>query len=214
MTVAEIIVVLNNHGFEDTDDVEKMEAMNDAYYDVCSRERWPFLESEADVAVSAGSVNVTEPTDMSKVVNIRVESLARKLEPERLENIYAADPALVETGPPIFYYFVGDQLRIWPKPDAAYTLKVTYERWPTELTTGSGEAAILLPVRHHRVLVTGTLFKLYLMEDDSELSEQFERHFETRIERMRADLHARQIDRTEYIVDLNPEDYENFPWRY
>jgi hypothetical protein len=59
------------------------------------------------------------------------------------------------------------------------------------------------------VLVTGALYKLYLMEDDAELSAQFERHFENRIERMRVDLHQRQIDREEYIIDVDPESYES-----
>jgi hypothetical protein len=210
MDVAEIIVVLNNHGFEDTDTTEKMEALNDAYYDFCSREDWPFLEAEASLSITSGSVNVTEPTDLSKVLAIRIASIPRKLVPERYENIITADPDLAVTGAPRAYYFVGDQLRIYPTPDANYTASIYYSRFPTELSSSEVEANILIPKRHQRLLVTGTLYKLYLMEDDPDLSNQFERHFENRIERVRADMHNRQLDRTDYIVDVNPESYDEF----
>jgi hypothetical protein len=209
VTVAEIITILNNHGFEDTDTTEKMEAINDAYFDVCSRERWPFLEKEVDLAITATSADVTEPADLSKVIGVRIASVPVKLLPERYETLAASDPAMDETGVPQFYYFVGDALKIYPTPTSSYTARIFYERWPTELLSSDAESAILLPVRHHRVLVTGALFKLYLMEDDAELSTQFERHFESRIERMRVDLHQRQIDREEYIIDVDPENYES-----
>jgi hypothetical protein len=138
-----------------------------------------------------------------------VPSIPRKLLPERYETLIANDPGLTETGVPHFYYFLGNAIRIYPTPDTTYTAQLYYEKWPTELDAASAETAILLPVRHHRVLVTGALYKLYLMEDDAELSAQFERHFENRIERMRVDLHQRQIDREEYIIDVDPESYES-----
>lgn len=210
MDVSEIITVLNNHGFEDTDTTQKMEAMNDAYYDFCSREDWPFLEAETTFSISAGSVAVTEPADLGRVLSIRIDSIPRKLIPERYENIIAADPGLEVVGAPRAYYFVGDQLRIYPEPDAAYTATLFYSRYPTELTSSDVESAILIPKRHQRLLVVGTLYKLYLMEDDPELAQEFERHFESRIERVRADMHNRQIDRPDYIVDVNPESYDDF----
>jgi len=209
MDVSEILTVLNNHGFEDTDNTQKMEAMNDAYYDVCAREEWPFLETESNISIDVAG-NCTEPTGLSKVISIRIPSIPRKLNPERYENIITYDPALSQTGDPSCYYFLGNELKFWPKPTATTSATIVYSRFPTELTTSSLETDILIPVRHQRILVTGTLFKLYLMEDDAELAGQFERHFENRIERMRADLHTRQIDRPEYILDVTPEDYDPF----
>jgi hypothetical protein len=208
--VSEVLTVLNNHGFEDTDTTQKMEALNDAYYDFCSREDWPFLEAETTFAITSGSVSVTEPTDLSKVLAVRIDSIPRKLVPERYENILASDPGLEVTGAPRAYYFVGDQLRIYPEPDGDYTASIYYSRFPSELASDDTESEILIPKRHQRLLVVGTLYKLYLMEDDPELAAEFERHFESRIERVRADMHNRQIDRPDYIVDVDPESYDEY----
>jgi len=93
---------------------------------------------------------------------------------------------------------------VWPIPGATQTVTMKYIHWPAELVAVDVEAAIILPSRYHRrVLVNGTVYKLYLMEDDPELAREFKNLYEEAIERMRSDLWKRQYDQPDYVHVLD-----------
>ena len=70
----------------------------------------------------------------------------------------------VSSGKPEFYCFVGSNLQVWPTPDAAYTLYMTYYRDPSLLTATSDVPEI--PAKYHHILVTYALIKCFEREND------------------------------------------------
>src|SRR5206468_2523174 len=87
---------------------------------------------------------------------------------------------------------------------ATYTLGQVYLVYPTALGSSDAETLILVPPRHHQVLVEGTLAKLYKMEDDMELSLASANEFEKVLATMKDDLFRRtSADRADriYVVD-------------
>lgn len=214
--VSEIITILDDHGFSDAVTQTKVDAINDAYWDVCSREPWPFLEKSASVSFTAGDDTPTMPTDFRAVLSLFIPAQSLVLQPERLDTLAKNYPAQLgstaaaDRNRPLFYYFVGNELRLYPTPDAAYTATLFYVSWPAELTSGTLEAAIMVPARHHRVLVSGALSHLYRQEDDPDNAMLFETQLEKRLQSMRNDVYQRQFDRPDRVVDVYGDDYLDY----
>lgn len=201
---------LADHGFEDLSDTRLTAFINDAYWDIASREPWPFLEAQVtNITTTAGSADITEPSDFGQVQSIVIDSQGITLQPKRWEWInknYSG--SLTTTGLPYYYYFIGNQVKLYPIPDAAYTLTMQYLSVPTALTAGSDTP--ILPTRHHRVIVLGALISAYNMEDDGESADRFEKQYEKRLALMRNDLWQRQYDRPDFVDAIADDDFYDF----
>lgn len=206
-----MITEIRDHGFDDLTDTRILSFLNDTYFDVCAREPWPFLEKQSALTVNASGV-VTSPTDISKIISIvnTTENMP-KLLPWRLDTFTKAYGArLTEAGDPYIYYFLGETLNVWPIPSSA-TLTARYIRVPAALTV-TPDSSPILPARHHRVIVLGSLVKCMNMEDDAENAAVFTNLFEQRLMQMRNDLWMQQYDRTDTIQDLDGAD--EVDWLY
>lgn len=202
MDVPAIFSELNDHGFEDTTDTRKLAILQDVVWDVCSREPWPFLEQTAAMTFSAATAQLTLPSDFKAALALVIPGQA-VLIPERLDTVtktYLSQPN--QSGLPFQYYFIGEGMYVWPTPDKSYTGTLMYLRVHPALTATSAESEILIPARHHRVLVLGSLAKLYAMEDDTDLGAVFTQQYEQRLVTMEADLWKKQYDRPDRVVDF------------
>lgn len=201
MLVSEMISEIKDHGFDDITDARLLGFINDTYWDICSRESWPFLELSATPTVDATGL-VTAPTDIGKVLKLVDTGLGTVLEPIRLDafTAYHANE-LSKTGNPYAYYFIGDALHVYPV-SSTNSLALRYIRVPAALTA-SPDSSPIMPARHHRVFVLGALVKCFLLEDDAENAGVFSNMLETRISQMREDLWKHQLDRPDTIQDLD-----------
>jgi hypothetical protein len=211
MDVSEMITELNEHGFEDTSSVRKVALINDTIWDICSREAWPFLEGSIELTFNGSStVPSNFPTDFSKALSVTDAASGNVIRWERWEVVQKTYPSSIDTaglGYPQAYYFRDNQLRVFPLPASNMTLDLNYVKWPAELSAGSLEADIVIPTRHQRAIILGTLYKLYAMEDDPELSALFKDEYETRVSMMRDDLIREQYDLADRIFVLDDDDY-------
>lgn len=207
MTVQDIIDELNDHGFTDTSTARKVALINDTVWDICSREPWPFLEESIDLTFDGSSAIPTNwPTDFRAALVLVDPSNGSLLEPKRLDALEkesAEDIDTVDT--PTAYYFVGNQLRLFPVPNDGTTIRMRYLRLHPTLTSSSGAADILIPAQHHRAISLGALYKLYDMEDDFDISQRFQGEYESRLASMRSELWMRQYDRPDRIFDVDTE---------
>lgn len=213
MTVDEILTQLNNAGFEDTDDAEKLNQINDTLWDIESRALWPFLEKTVALDFDGSSPTATNmPADFKAVMWLHDITNGITIWPERLSTIrdrHGSQIAVVSD--PVSYYFLGNSLRLFPVPSASTgRFQLDYVASQPELNEASAEADILLPPRHHQVITLGALWRLYEIEDDPEQGAVFNERYEGRIARMSEDLFRRQYQRADqiYIID---EDDEMWP---
>ena len=206
-TVSEMLTELSDHGFADTSQVRKLALINDTVWDICSREPWPFLEDTRTLTFSGSSTtSATDLSDLRAVLSL-VRSDGTPLQPRRLDEMeksYGTD-LTTATGTVTDYYFVGDELHFYPIPGAAETVRARILKHHPELTDASVEADILIPLRHHRLIVLGTLFKLYDLEDDFDLSARFQGEFENRLLTMRGEVWSKQYDRPDRLYDIDTE---------
>lgn len=210
MDMAGFISLLNDHGFEDTSSTRKVEAINDAQNDICSREPWPFLEKEIDLTFSGSSGVATNlPTDLRAVLQLANKVTGAVISPSRADDwtkwfiTYANDVA-----DPFTFYFVGNQMRLHPKPPAATTARLLYISTPATLIDTSTEASFAVPPRHHRAIAYVALSNLYSMEDDQENALDFAGKAEKRINSMRSDLWQRQFQSPDFIHIVDYDDFD------
>lgn len=204
MTVEEIIEDLDDHGFEDTPVERKLAVINETVWDVGSREPWPQLVTATTLNFDGTSGTPTNmPTDMRAVISLGYADRRKTLRPVRLDDFeeqHGYDEA-TGSGDPQMYYFEGSTLRIWPRPaSGSGTMRLKYLKTTAALTEISTANDIWIPVRFHRgLIVNGSVYKLYIMEDDPELAREFERLYEKAYSNMRADLFMQQYDENEMI---------------
>lgn len=203
MDMAAIMEELADHGFNDTSEQRKLDVINDTYFDVCSREAWPFLEKQINLSFTGNDTASNFPADFSKLISLVEPTTGSVIKPTRLDDFANNFTLVTDTGAALRYYFLGNSLRINPKPPSGSTLVLNYTANPEPLVPASDESDILIPPRHHRVLSLGSLVKLYLMEDDPELAQAFQAQFEARIQTMRADLWQRDFA-PDFIHETDP----------
>lgn len=205
MDMSEIVSELTDHGFEDTSLARKVAVVNDTYFDLCSREAWPFLEKQASLSFTGGDTPAFQPSDFSKVISLVNPTSGQVLVSTRLDDFAQSfSTSAANVAAPFRYYFVANQIHVYPTPPAGTSLSLNYVSKPPELTDTSVEADILIPAQHHRTLVMGALAKLYLMEDDPELASAFNAMFEARIQTMRADVWTRDFE-PDFIHNTDPD---------
>lgn len=214
MDVPTMLDIFESYGFETDDELtedRKVEALNETYWDAASRNEWPFLEASAVLTFDGTSgVPTNDPGDIGQVITASRVSDGVVMEPWRMDDFYEYyASALTKQGGPLLYFFEAGQLNAYPVPSATDSLLVKYIRVPDELTATSVEADIKWPKRYHRgVLVMGTLSRLAVMQDDTDLGAAYERLFEKALGTMVEEVFKQQSQRSDYIHVNDPDNWD------
>lgn len=213
MDVSEILTELTDHGFEDTSTERKLAKVNDALWDIESREPWPFLEKTATLNFNGASPAATNlPADFKAVLWLYDNTNGVTLWPERLSTVRDRyGNTINQVSDPASYYFVAGELRLYPVPASSTgRFQLDYMATQTEVTENTLQAAILIPPRHHQAIVLGALWRLYKMEDDPENGNAFQIDYENRLQQMHEDLFRRQYQRSDQIFVVDEDDLYDY----
>ena len=219
MTVAEMISEISDAGYGDVSSTRQVSYINDTLWDITAREKWPFREK--NLALNFDGVSATPsnwPADFSKVVGIYDTSLGDAVWPERVETIrdrYASNLTSTDANNLLFaYYFVGYTPFFFPIPVASTGRYVMdYIAKQVALTSSSVETDILLPKEFHRAIVAGTLYKLAMLFDDTDIAPMYQAEYENKLMQMREELLRRQYQRPDQIfVTDESDEWDNTPF--
>ncbi len=239
MTLDEMYDEMDLYGFEDFDNSQKLVLLNEAYFDIVTREPWPFMEK---------MVQFVAPSGVSQITNgslFRVKTADNKLDnsltdiqntpqqfphskyyvnsvlsfvdvthdvvmiPERgdvIEKNYRLD---LDTSTPSKYYFVGDDMFVYPTVSGDTAYRLYFLQLPTAATENTDTGAWLIPERHHSIIMYGALVKAFLVNDDPQAS-LFQNMFEQRYQQMRNDVWMNQYDRPDRVHVLT----DSYDWSY
>lgn len=225
MTLDEMYSEMELYGFDDFEDSQKLLLLNEAYLDIVTREPWPFMEKMVEFTAPNGTTKVTNSATLTidNVSNVAITDLNSVLSftdithdvimiPERtdvIEKNYKINNLNVY---PERYYFVGEDLYLYPATSGSTTYRLYYVRVPVTATdTGSDTDSnvYLIPARHHSIIVYGALVKAFLVNDDPQAA-AFQNMFEQRYQQMRNDAWMQQYDRTDRIHILT----DSYDWNY
>ena len=209
MTIDQMFTEMDLYGFEDFDDDAKLILINEAYFDIVTREAWPFMEGLATIAQPSADDTLNVPTNFQAVLSLVDTDNNIVLEPERNDVVEKNIRLNADSGSPNKYYFVGETLYLYPSDNTGTTYRLYYIKSPSVLTVDSVPADILIPARHHSIIVYGALVKAFLVNDDPQAA-VFQNMFESRYMQMRNDVWMRQYDRPERIHVIT----DSHDWAY
>lgn len=214
MTLDEMYDELDLYGFDDFEDSQKLTLLNEAYFDIVTREPWPFMEKVTPITVNSGVSQITnnanvspQITDLGSVLSFIDTTNDVVMMPERgdvIEKNYRVNDT---SSYPDRYYFVGNELFVYPATIGSTSYRLFYTRTPSAATTTSD--TFLIPSRHHSIIVYGALVKSFLVNDDPQAA-AFQNMFEQRYQQMRNDVWIKQYDRTDRIHVLT----DSYDWNY
>lgn len=201
-------------GFETDDTMTaavQLDALNETYWDICSREPWPFLEKSATLTYSGSSgIATNNPTDLNQALLAVRTADGQRLEPWRLDDFYQTyGSALTTVGSPMLYFFEAGVLNVYPVPNTTDTVLIKYLKTPAALTQTSVETDIIIPPKWHRqALVLGTLSRLAMIQDDTDMAAAYGNLYEKALANMVADLFDQQSDRPDFIHVNDPDNWD------
>lgn len=151
-------------------------------------QRWPFYETSETVS----TVSDTAVYTLGSVDRVRSMHGPRG-ELQWMDEAAARDKfwmvtTSVPNGFPRAWSEFGDGVRLWPTPDAAYTVTVLGYRKPLTVWQGIAGEEPDLPVQFHDVLMSWVLFRTYLQQDDPQLADVEFRNFSESMTQMTADV--------------------------
>jgi len=213
VTLDDMYTEMELYGFDDLEDAQKLILLNESYFDVVTREPWPFLEALSTIVVPSGQEQITNntlvvpnPTNVNSVLSFIDTSNNIVMTPERVDVIEKAYFLSLDTSISSVYYFLGDELMIYPASSGS-TYRLLYTKTPVAATTTSD--TFYIPSRHHSIIVYGALVKAFLVNDDPQAT-VFQNLFEARYQQMRSDLWMNQYDRTDRVFVTT----DSMDWSY
>lgn len=215
MTLDEMYTMMELYGFDDFEDSQKLMLLNDAYLDVVTREPWPFMEKLVTFTVPSGAIKITNnsfsgsPSDLNSVFSFIDMTNFVVMVPERNDVIEKNYQVSNSTSLPHVYYFVGEDMFVYPPTHGDTLYRLYYACTPDPLTSSTTEEQILVPKRHHNIIVYGALVKAFLVNDDPQAA-VFQNMFESKYQQMRNDLWMNQYDRTDRMQIMT----DSYDWGY
>lgn len=98
---------------------------------------WWFLTTVASAVTVASQDYVTRPATIEQIHTVSIPALGWELCREPITSIEAWDEPSVQTGQPVAYAEEAETLRLWPVPNAVFTLKIVGTAKPAELSNDS-----------------------------------------------------------------------------
>lgn len=198
---------MEDYGFDDLERATLARLLDDAHKENCLREPWPFLERQQTITQAANDDTVTTSATLGKVLALvntteNVTLVPLRTDVQLKDSLYDLDAV----GVPTNYYFIADQLHLWPIPDTSTTLRIRYLTEPVTLTKDSDDADIIWPSKHDSVILYAALSKAYYINDDPQ-GAAMQQVMEARLQIARADLWMKQFDRTDRVIVLDDNDY-------
>lgn len=90
-----------------------------------TRENWWFLSTTTTATTTADQNYITRPTTIDIIQRVSIPAIGADLEKIDITEIERNDEPSVQTGQPCAFSEYGTQIRLWPVPNAVFTVKIT-----------------------------------------------------------------------------------------
>jgi hypothetical protein len=208
MDSAAILEILDDHGFEHITDAKKIRFVNYALNEILDTEDWPFLLSEESTATGAATEKYSITGLWKSIISMNDTTNSRILIPMERQSMLRRWPGELTTpGKPLYYWFANGtdsvhemDINLYPIPDAAYTIRVTYKLGQVDLGVADAEGVNVLPPKYHMLIVHRALAHLYAQDDELDNSGYFMNQYEQELLRVRMAMHTTQLDRPRYVA--------------
>jgi hypothetical protein len=146
-------------------------------------------ESTATVTTSANAATYALPTDYSRLIDFFYNESHELLSPMDVRDFDALPES---TGRPYAYAMRGNELVLYPTPDAVYTFTLRYWRLPKDMSADSDEPEI--PAQYHDLLIAYAMQKAFMREDDLQMAKAWEEQWNGGLLKMRGEVQSDHFD--------------------
>ena len=149
--------------------------LNDTQNDIFNEYRLPFMQATQTYTLTAEVSDITNgsglPTNYVQALNLTLTSAGRETvlpynDVRVIDDLYPDpdDTTINPHGPPIAWYYFAETIKVYPVPDAAYTLSLQYYKKPTELSSDADIPE--LPSEFQELLVLGAAYRVLQVKDN------------------------------------------------
>lgn len=167
--------------------------INDTQNDVFNEYRLPFMQTSQNYTLAVNTSDITNgsglPSNFVQAIDIFLTTTGREkvleyIDFAELDKLYAdlddttANPANV----PNYWYKIDDTIRVFPVPNAAYTLTMRYYKKPTILSANADVPEI--PSQFEEVLVVGAAYRVMQAKDNYDQAGILENKYDELLQKM------------------------------
>lgn len=173
--------------------------LNDALGKVARRVNLPTEDVTSPISAVAGTSSYALPSDLVRIDSLRVARSPRDiiLTPEDRQTLDTLDQV---RGLPTRYALDGQNVVLWPIPDAAYTVNLRYQRVPGQLVDDTNVSP--LANEYDDLLICYALWRAYRSEDDAEMARDYERQWRDGLLEIGGDLHGRDPNHVRQVAGM------------
>lgn len=157
--------------------------LSDAQRKLVSQTEFRTQEELESYTTSASDNTLELPEDFSRWIDFfdsDTKGALLAVEPDEYDALEAS------SGRPRVYTVIGDQITLWPTPDASYGLSLRYWRLPQDMSADGDEPEI--PPQYHELLIAYAMHKAYARENDYTASRFWKEEWEAGVMRMRGEV--------------------------
>lgn len=196
-----LIDEVNARGFNHLSDARIGRYVNQAYYEICTMDRWPFLYT-----TETGTAPKTTTATIHAVDSVIDTTNKNRLQFLTRSNLQDIDTDLTTTGTPRYWYLSEATtdttiVNVYPA-NTSVSLSINFYKQPTIL---SGTNAHILPIRWENLIVDGACIRCYKDSDDFDSAAALQQFFDRDLDVMRQEF-IRNWDNTEYVVNTQTYD--------
>lgn len=149
--------------------------INDTQNDVFNEYTLPFMEATQNYTLTANVSDITDgsglPSNFVQGIELSLTTSGREkvvpyIDYKTLDEMYpdpddtTAHPANV----PLYWYYFGETIRVFPKPNEAFTVTLKYYKKPTLLSADADIPEI--PSEFEELLVVGPAYRILQIKDN------------------------------------------------
>lgn len=149
--------------------------LNDTQNDIFNEYRLPFMEATQNYTLNTSTSDITNgtglPANYVQAINLLVTTSGQErrlpfLDIREVDKEYPDpdDTTIHPAGPSAFWYIYGQTVRVFPKPDQAYTVTLRYYKKPTLLADNGDVPEI--PTEFEELLVVGAAYRVLQVKDN------------------------------------------------
>lgn len=195
MTLSELLTEFYARGFDYLNDGGAGETrakrwINQSYQEICGLDDWPFLHTST---TGTAPLTIADMRTIESVVNTNTKQSIGFIDERTVTEAY---PDLAISGSPQYAYMSGDALSTYPTNSD--TLKVTYFKVPTDLSSGTDQP--IIPARYQYAIVDFACGRAYMDSDNVQMAQAVRADGDTVINSMREHLLYRQHQDPDQLV--------------
>jgi hypothetical protein len=149
-----------------------------------------------DFSTSVGVATYALPADFARLYGLTTVDGNQDTIPLFQEVIMDFQTRPDASGQPSQYTVIGNNLHLWPTPDAAYSMKLRYYKLPALLTEPNDEPEI--PSEYHHLLVSYALWHCYERENDYQSAQYHKARFDEDLMKARGEVQYDTDDYTQF----------------